>query len=71
LSAETYRFKDHLKPIFDDLVVLNKNLLTLESNHLNLDKAKVKVEFSRVDTFKQTIFSYVPLNVDFWRQVSN
>ena len=35
MSAETYRFKDHLKPIFDDLVVLNKNLLALESNHLN------------------------------------
>jgi len=26
MSTETYRFKDHLKPILDDLVVLDKNL---------------------------------------------
>ena len=34
MSAETYRFKDHFKPIFDDLV--NNNLLALEISHLNL-----------------------------------
>jgi len=36
MSTETYRINDHLKPIFDDLVVLDKNVLALEGNHLNL-----------------------------------
>ena len=36
MSAETYRFKDNCKPILNDQMVLKKNLLALESNHLNL-----------------------------------
>ena len=36
VKRNLYRFKDHLKPISDDLVVLNKNLFALERNHLNL-----------------------------------
>ena len=36
MSAETYIFKDHFKPILDDLVVLSKKLLTFESNHHNI-----------------------------------
>jgi hypothetical protein len=36
MSAETYIFDDNLKPIFDVLVVLNKKLIALERNHLNL-----------------------------------
>ena len=36
MSAETYIFKDNFKPIFDVLVVLNKKLIALERNHLNL-----------------------------------
>jgi hypothetical protein len=36
MSAETYRYYDNFKPIFDDLVVLNKKLIALERNHLNL-----------------------------------
>jgi hypothetical protein len=33
MSAETYIFHDNYKPIFDDLVVLNKkNMIALERN---------------------------------------
>jgi hypothetical protein len=35
-AAETYRFKDNFEPIFDVFVVLNKKLIALERNHLNL-----------------------------------
>jgi hypothetical protein len=31
MSPKTFRLKRHLKPIFDDLVVLSNNLLALES----------------------------------------
>ena len=36
MSAETYIFWENFKPIFDVLVVLNKKLIALERNHLNL-----------------------------------
>ena len=70
MSTETYRFKDNFKPIFDDLVVLDNNLPPLKRTHLNLCQAKVKVRFSRGDNFKQTIFSYMPLNICWFSEVS-
>jgi hypothetical protein len=36
MSAENYLFYDNFKPIFDVLVVLNKKMIALERNHLNL-----------------------------------
>ena len=36
MLAETYRFYDNFKPIFDVLAVLNKKLIALERNYLNL-----------------------------------
>ena len=36
MSAETYRFKDNVEPKFYVLVVLNKKLIALERNHLNV-----------------------------------
>ena len=56
MSAETYSFKGHFKPIFDDLVVYKKNMLALESDFGIYVKSKVKVGFSSVDNFMQTIF---------------
>jgi hypothetical protein len=60
MSEETYRYQDNFKPIFDDLVVLNKKLITLERDHLNV---KVKVGSFRVGNFRLSVFSYMPLNV--------
>jgi hypothetical protein len=37
MSAETYIFLDNFKPKFDVLVVLNKTLIALERNHLNVN----------------------------------
>jgi hypothetical protein len=36
MSAESYISEDNFKPIFDVLVVLNKKIIALERNHLNL-----------------------------------
>ena len=46
MSAETYILKDNFKQIFENLVVLNKNLLILESNHLNLRYSKSESRIS-------------------------
>ena len=36
MSRETYLFQDNIKPIFDVRVVLNKKIIALERNHLNV-----------------------------------
>jgi hypothetical protein len=36
MSAETYILEDNFKLIFDVLVVLNKTMIALERNHMNL-----------------------------------
>ena len=59
MSPKTFRLKGHFKFIFYDLAVLGKNLLALES----FAKEKVKVEFSKVDYFKQTIFPYMSVHI--------
>ena len=57
MSVETYRFNDHLKSVFDDIVVLKK-LLSLAVTTWFCVKLKVKVGFLKVNNFKWTIFSY-------------
>jgi hypothetical protein len=51
MSTETYIFKDHFKPIFDDHVVLKQIFLHWKVTSCICVKSKVKVEFSRADNF--------------------
>jgi hypothetical protein len=60
MSAVPYIFKDHLKPIFDDLVVLNENCLDWKVTNLICVKAKVEVW---LNTSSRRFFSYMPLHV--------